>query len=153
MRFGELRSIGHNIADSFASGIGLLIGVYEIHVFEEARRSPGGFIEVDFLKGVATAGRPSQSLERAIFHYARALPTLCLKHGCTVGAFRRLAASFWCSSIGPQFEVTVEDHLGRCGTDQFVGLPGKYIRTLDAEGRVRRKRSRASRGRGKPAST
>lgn len=33
MKFGVLRSIGHNIADSLASGIGLMIGVYTTNVF------------------------------------------------------------------------------------------------------------------------
>jgi len=145
MKFGEIRSIAHNIADSFASGIGLLIGVYEIHIFDEARRTPEGFIEVDFLNGVATAGKASPSLQRAISLYAQALPALCRKHGCTARAFQSLKARFWCDPLGPRFEVSIEDHRGRCGTDQYVGLPGKYIRTLDAEGRVRRKRARASR--------
>ena len=37
MKFDELRSIGHNIADSLASGIGLLIGYYQMDIFGEAR--------------------------------------------------------------------------------------------------------------------
>lgn len=39
MKFDTLRSIGHNIADSLGSGIGLLIGVYEMDVFGE-RQAP-----------------------------------------------------------------------------------------------------------------
>jgi hypothetical protein len=66
MKFDELRSIAHNIADSLASGIGLLIGYYELDIFGEASRSPEGFIVVDFLTGTCRAGAPSESLARAI---------------------------------------------------------------------------------------
>ncbi len=51
MKFDELRSIGHNIADSLASGTGLLIGIYGTDIFGEASRSPERFITVDFLTG------------------------------------------------------------------------------------------------------
>jgi hypothetical protein len=51
MKLGELKSVGHNIADSFASGIGLLIGHYEMNVFAEAASEPEGFVVVDFLEG------------------------------------------------------------------------------------------------------
>jgi hypothetical protein len=43
MKFGELKSIGHNIADSLASGIGLMIGVYEMDIFGEAANSHEGY--------------------------------------------------------------------------------------------------------------
>jgi len=39
------------VADSFASGIGIPIGVYATDVFGEAEESPDGFITVDFLNG------------------------------------------------------------------------------------------------------
>lgn len=54
MKFDELTSIGHNIADSLASGIGLLVGVYEMDVFGEARRSPEPCIVVDFVSGTVS---------------------------------------------------------------------------------------------------
>jgi hypothetical protein len=47
MKFDELRSIAHNIADSLASGNGFLIGVYDMHLFGEASQSPEGFMTVD----------------------------------------------------------------------------------------------------------
>jgi hypothetical protein len=47
MKFGTLKSIGHNIAESLASGIGMMIGVYEMDVFGEAAAAPQGYIEVD----------------------------------------------------------------------------------------------------------
>jgi hypothetical protein len=49
MKFGELTSIGHNIAHSLASGIGLMIGMYEMDVFGEAANSPEGYFLVDFI--------------------------------------------------------------------------------------------------------
>jgi hypothetical protein len=49
MKHAELRSIVHNVADSLASGIGLMIGVYNSDTFGEAARSPSGLITVDFL--------------------------------------------------------------------------------------------------------
>lgn len=145
MKFGKLRSIGHNLANSLASGIGLLIGVYQMDVFGEAQRSPEGYIEVDFLAGKVSGEHASRSLRRAISLYAQALPSLCMKHGCSVRGFRSLSARFSVDTIGPRFEVTVEDQCGRRVTDEFIGSPGTYVRVLDASGRVRRKRARVSR--------
>ena len=145
MKFGELRSIGHNIADSLTSGIGLLIGVYQMDVFDEALRAPEGYIEVDFLKGAVTHGVATQHLRRAIVLYTQALPSLCLKHRCSVTAFRSLTARFSVGSDGPRFDVSIEDQRGRSVTDEYIGSPGKYIRVLDANGRVRRKRASITR--------
>ena len=49
MKIGTLRAIAHNIADSLGSGCGLLIGVYDMNVYGEANKSPGGVIAIDFL--------------------------------------------------------------------------------------------------------
>ena len=40
MKFDQLRAIGHNIADSLAGGMGLLIGVYRTDIFDEAGPAP-----------------------------------------------------------------------------------------------------------------
>jgi hypothetical protein len=48
-------AIGHNIADSLGSGVGLPIGVYFTDVFGEASRLPEGFIVIDFLTGKSIA--------------------------------------------------------------------------------------------------
>ena len=138
MKFGTLQSIGHNIADSLASGIGMMIGVYDLHVFEEAAASPEGFIEVDFLTGQSSGGKPSPGLERALLLYARALPDLCRRHGADVADFRQLNARF---SAGPAaFTVTIEDAHGRRSVDRYVELPGRRPKVLDSLGRIRRKR-------------
>jgi hypothetical protein len=82
MKHAILKSIAHNIADSLASGIGLMIGVYQMDVFGEAAESPEGFIEVDFLKGVTSGAAPSLSLARAVHRYAEVLPNLHFSVPC-----------------------------------------------------------------------
>ncbi len=117
MKFDGLRSIGHNIADSLASGIGLLIGVYEMDIFGEARRSREGFITVDFLTGTSAGAKPSRSLARAVALYGKALPGLCRRHGTSVAAFRTLTARYSTDRFNRRYVVTVEDHQGRCAVD------------------------------------
>jgi len=92
MRFSALKSVGHNIADSMASGIGMMIGVYDMNVFTEASSASAGYIEVDFLRGTYSGATPSLKLQRAIILYKRALPRLCKKHGVDIDAFKTLRA-------------------------------------------------------------
>lgn len=144
MKFGELRSIGHNIADSLASGIiGLLVGYDKLDIFGEASRSPDRFIIADFLAGRCSAGTPSPSLARAIALYKDALASLCSRHGTSVSAFRELTTRYSVDSHGRRFVVTVEDRQGHRAADEYVGIPGKRVRVLDHLGRVRRKPRRA----------
>jgi hypothetical protein len=142
MKFDQLRAIGHNIADSLADGNGFLFGHYNMHLFKEVRSSPQGFIEVDFLTGTSSGGRPSPELARAFSLYSGALPLLCHKHGISGAVFRQLRARFFADR---RFTVTVEDHEGRCVTDEYVGSPGQRMKVLDARGRVRKKRGRVLR--------
>ena len=139
MKFGELRSIGHNIADSLADGNGFLIGVYGMNVFGEAKQSTVGFIEVDFLTGSSSGGQPSVSLARAFELYSKALPSFCEKHGASSAAFRQLSARFFGERHLRHFIVTVEDQEGRRATHVYSGVPGKRIKMLDPLGRVRKK--------------
>ena len=142
MKFGVLKSIGHNIADSLASGIGLMIGVYEMDVFGEAARSPERYIIVDFLKGTAVGGRPSPDLAKAITQYAEALPELCARHGVGKDAFRELTARYSVDARGRQFTVTIEDQKGKRSTDDYRGIPGARIQVQDSLGRLRPKNGR-----------
>jgi hypothetical protein len=89
MKIGTLQSIAHNIAASLGSGIGLLIGVYTLNIFQEAGRSRNGYLLVDFLNGRTWGGVPSRSLARAIKLYRDALPQLCTRHGASREDFRR----------------------------------------------------------------
>ena len=140
MKFRELTSIGHNIADSFASGMGFLIGVYEIDVFREAEKSPEGYILIDFIAGTSSGAQPSPSLAKAISLYAQALDGLCKRHGTRADAFRELKARYSLDSHGGRFVVTVQDQSGRCAMDEYLGLPGRRVMELDELGRVRPKR-------------
>lgn len=129
MKLGKLRSVGHNIADSLASGIGLMIGVYEMDIFAEATSSKAGYIRVDFLAGSALDGQVSPSTNRAIVLYKEALPGLCAKHGLGLQDFKVLQARFGVDPVyGRHFSVTVEDAVGKRSTDQYIGVPGKRSR-------------------------
>jgi hypothetical protein len=129
MKIGILRAIAHNVADSLGSGCGLLIGVYEMNVYGEAKKSPGQVIAIDFLAAEAIEGRASPMLASAIKKYRKALPMLCTKHGASIEDFktRRLV-------------VTVRDRVGRCYVDEYVGIPARHIKVTDHLGRVRTQR-------------
>jgi hypothetical protein len=66
MKIGILRTIAHNVADSLGSGCGLLIGVYDMNVYGEAKKSPGQVIAIDFLAAKAIEGKVSRNLASAI---------------------------------------------------------------------------------------
>jgi hypothetical protein len=130
MKLGELKSLGHNLADSFASGIGLLVGYYEMNVFAEAAASDPGFVEVNFLNA-SVAGSPiSQSLQGAINCYRNAVPELCKKHCIDFNQIKTLTARFGSDKVyRSHFTVTVESIDGRSSTDRYVGIPGRRLRT------------------------
>lgn len=75
MKIGTLRAIAHNIADSLGSRCGLLIGVYDMNVYGEAKKSPGGVIAIDFLAAKAIRGKVSRTLGSAIAKYRRSSRT------------------------------------------------------------------------------
>jgi hypothetical protein len=143
MKFAELRSIGHNVADSLGCGNGFLIGVYATDIFGEARRSPERCIGVDFLSGKVISGKASPSLARAIALYKAGLFDLCKKHGASPTIFRELTVRYSVGSFNDRrLVVTVEDHHGRRAVDEYVGVAARRVRILDYLGRVRRKRDR-----------
>jgi hypothetical protein len=141
VKHAVLTSIGHNIADSLASGCGLLIGVYVVDVFGEAAQSNAGFIEVDFLTGKVSGGPASSSLSRAINLYAEALSALCQRQGAEVADFVSLTARYWGAGADRCFTVEVTDRNGKTSRDQYLGSPGARPRTLDPLGRLRRTNS------------
>ncbi|WP_430423929.1 hypothetical protein [Phenylobacterium sp.] len=140
MKHAVLASIAHNIADSLASGIGMMIGMYEMDVFGEAAASPNGYIEVDFLTGAATGAKPSAYLAQAIRLYAEALPDLCERQGAHVSDFQQLTARYAGKSTLRGFVVTVTDRRGRTSRASYVGTPGQRAKVLDPLGRIRRAR-------------
>jgi len=94
MKLGVLKSIGHNIADSLASGVGLMVGVYQMDVFAEAAASEPGFITIDFLAATVSGSPVSTSLLRAIGLYRAAIPEFCQKHGVDPSLIKTLSARF-----------------------------------------------------------
>mgnify|MGYP001810228156 CR=1 FL=1 len=127
MRFGELKSIGHNIADSLASGVCLLIGLRQIDVFSEASGSAEKFILVDFLAGTTDGADPSKELASAVSLYRDALGDLCRRHGVEASAFKTLTARYGVDRVyGPYFTVTVEDQMGRRSVDHY-GVGGRRL--------------------------
>ena len=137
MKHDKLRSIAHNVADSFASGIGLPLGYYATDVFGEAKRSPEGFITVDFLKGAVVNGCASRALENAVALYRGVLTDVSAKHGASLSQFRTLTARYSVDRHGKRVVVTVEDSEARCSIDEYVGDPLRHIKTLDSAGRIR----------------
>jgi hypothetical protein len=140
VKHDKLRSIAHNVADSFASGIGLPLGYYATDVFGEAKRSPEGFITVDFLEGTLVTGRASGPLGKAVGLYRGVLADVSAKHGASVSQFRTLTARYSVDSHGRRVVVTIEDSEGRRSIDEYVGDPLRHIKTVDSAGRVRTSR-------------
>ncbi len=140
MKIGILRALAHNIADSLGSGCGLLIGVYDMNVYGEAMRDPGGVIAIDFLAAKAIRGKVSRTMRSAIAKYRAALPDLCAKHGASFEDFKTLTARYSGDGFNRRVIVTVRDRLGRCYVDEYVGIPARHIKVTDQLGRVRTKR-------------
>lgn len=65
MKFSNVKTVGHNIAAPLASGIGLMIGTYEMNLLAEASAASPGFIEVDFIPGHNAGTSASESLRAA----------------------------------------------------------------------------------------
>ena len=129
MKFGVLKSVGHNIADSLASGIGLMIGVYEMDVFAEAAMEPEGSLVVDFVTGSTTATKASEAFRKALESYGRALPDLCARQGVDPTEVSELKVRFGTDRVyGPHFTVTVASRGGKRSTERYVGIPGKRLR-------------------------
>lgn len=126
MKFGELTSFGHNVADSLASGLCLMIGAYGVDVFGEAAASPKGHIIVDFVAGTATGSPISGELANAIKRFSELLPELARRHGLLAADICVLTARFGTDPVaGPHYVVTVEASDGRRSVDQYTGVPGK----------------------------
>jgi hypothetical protein len=137
MKHAELRAIVHNVADSLASGIGLLIGVYEMDVFGEAARSEEGALTVDLLTARVTEGSASESLRTAVLLYRDPLSKRCDQAGGSVADLREASVRFWSDALSSRFAVTTEDARGRRSTTEYAGVPGKRLKVMDFLGRLR----------------
>ncbi|MBU1384346.1 MAG: hypothetical protein KKG14_14235 [Alphaproteobacteria bacterium] len=128
MKFGVLQSIVHNAADSLGSGIGFMIGTYEMDIYAEAGQSPGGAIAVDFLTGKVIEGEASPGLRKAVELYRTAFDELCVRHGVEPWSFKVATARFGTdAALGRHFTVHVVDREARAATDRFIGSPGRRL--------------------------
>ncbi|WP_156340451.1 hypothetical protein [Sphingomonas sp. Leaf17] len=141
MKHTALRSIVHNVADSLGSGIGILIGHYEMDVYGDAQRSPERAITVDFLRGVVIEGKPSVSLVKSVALYPTALAHLCSKAGGSIADLAEAKVRFWSDALDHHFTVTITDGSGRRTATDYAGIPGRRVKVLDLLGRLRPKTS------------
>ena len=138
MKHDRLCAIGHNLADSMASGLGFVIGYHEMDVFGEAASSLGGVIEVDFLNGCVIRGEASDSLKAAVAQFAKALPDFCRENGAEATDFQALSVVFDATALERRALLAVTDRNGHSSTTEYAGIPLKRLRVLDDFGRVRR---------------
>ena len=123
-----MTAVGHNIAASLGSGVGLLVGAYDFDICGEAAWSTEGHIEVDFLTGRSSGGRPSRDLLNAIRLYHRALPGLCESHGIDPSAFKSLTASYATDRVhGGWFRLRVLDQEDRSFTGVYRATDGRRL--------------------------
>ncbi|MBZ9683734.1 hypothetical protein LB516_16820 [Mesorhizobium sp. CO1-1-7] len=139
MKHDRLCAIAHNFADSMASGLGFVVGFCQTEVFEEAAISPGGVIEIDFLRGRVVRGRASQRLESAAITFGQAFPDFCKKNGAEATDFQSFLAAFDARGEWRRAMLTVVDSKGRRSLTEYGGVPLKRLRVLDTLGRIRRK--------------
>ncbi|WP_256774249.1 MULTISPECIES: hypothetical protein [unclassified Stenotrophomonas] len=126
MKLGELTAFGHNVADSLASGMCFMIGLYTLDIFAEAAASREGEIVVNFLTGEAAGSPASAGIKHATGQFAQRLPELASQHGLDIGQIRVLSARFGTDKVaGRHFQVSVETADGRRSMDQYVGSPGR----------------------------
>lgn len=138
-KLGLLTAIGHNIADSVGSGVGLMVGVYSMDIYSEAASTEEGYIDVDFLTGSTFGGSTSLSLMKALKLYSKELPRFCERSGVEVIELRTLSVRFLTKNLEPTCIVTIEDQHGRFSIDEYQGIPARRVKKLDYLGRVRRK--------------
>ena len=135
MKHDQLRNIAHNLADSLACGC-FIIGYASINMAAEADANTNGKIVVDFLTG-EIVGVATPELRKVMVCFAEAVPGFCVKNGVEVLDFTALTAEYSAECSSLMCEITIVDQMGRSTTDQYVGIPLKRPKILDARGRVR----------------
>ena len=139
MRHNRLHSVAHNFADSQASGIGFVIGVFVTNVFADAARNGADGLVIDFLSGVIFADHCSAELRNAVPLYRKAFPGFCDKHDVKVSDYRTFHARFIASAPTHRYIVTVEDDRGRISSREYEGASGRRVMQSDALRRLRPK--------------
>ena len=128
MKFSKLTALGHNLADSFASGMNFMIGHCYTEIFNEASASEAGFIEVNFLNGTTVGSPVSADLLGAVLLYQKDLPAICEKNGVQHAKIKSLVVRFGTDRVyGQHFLVTVESTDGKKSTAHYVGTTGRRL--------------------------
>ena len=138
MKHATLRAIGHNLADSIASGCSLLLGVYEFDIFHEIAIADKEPVTMDFLNGVVCEGEASHPLRDIAARARHALPDMCASHGATLEDFAELKAKFFLSRTSRRFTIILTDVGGKRTEMDYHGSPARRMRNIDPLGRVRR---------------
>lgn len=138
MKHDELCAIGHNVADSLASGLAFVIGYHPTDVFGEAASDGDGVIEIDFLHGRIVRGMASDNLRSAALRFAEVLPSFCRDNGADVADFTALSATFNATALEKWVVLTIGDRTGCRSVTEYAGTPLKRLRVLDHLGRIRR---------------
>ena len=137
MKHDHLCAIAHNLADSLASGMCFVIGIWSTDVFGEAAAGDG-LIEVDFLGGQVVRGTCSDNIRSAVKRFAEILPEFCRANGADAGDFAALSAIFDAATTDYRVLLNVTDRNGKNSITEYAGLPLKRLRVIDPLGRVRR---------------
>ncbi len=134
MKLGILKNIAHNLADSFSTGLGFMIGIYSFQIFEEVIKTSDRQIEIDFLNSKVLNGTDSKDLERVVSLYSKALRDLCIKHGVRIEEFEVLKIRFFIQGIQRFFETNIVDKNGRKSIDRYID--GFRPKIIDNQGRL-----------------
>jgi hypothetical protein len=139
LKHDKLRSIAHNVAYSLASGESVMIGVFDVNVFAEARTTSNGSLTVDFVSGKVLDGETSKRLAEAVRLFREVLPSFCKTHGASIEDFREFGARYHADSS--RFLIMIEDQRGKRSSTEYDGFSGRRALVTDGLGRVRKKRS------------
>lgn len=141
MKHATLHSIAHNLGDSFACGIGLLIGSYDLDIYHLAAKSQNGRISCDFLNSAVVEGALDTKHRNAFERYCEALPKLAASQGASLSDFSVLILTFWAGKhFGLGFDADVADHAGKRSVRSYRGIPAKTPMVIDPLGRLRPQR-------------
>ncbi len=149
MKHENLRSVAHNLVDSFASGHSAIFGCYGLSIFEDLSLWESSKIEIDFVNARIIGGTSSHWLQDCVANFETTLPIFFRKHDLEVSSFKVLSAKFWLNTAHQSFviqnrrvEVRIEDLDGRSSIDLYAGLPLSRLKVIYAEGRDRTVRKR-----------
>lgn len=138
MKRGQLRSIAHSLADSIASGISLMTGSYELDLYGDAAKSPGGELSVDLLNGIVVKGTPSSELSTAISRLSAHFDRLCQSAGSSRNDCHAAIAHFHSMPTSSGFTLVIEDSAGQVTETDYEGIPAHRVLERDPRGNPRR---------------